>query len=204
MSENRKICCCHEMGNSTQDRKMEAAECTCECGAEALTFLDEPPKSELADYRLPELFSSGEETMRMVYTHQLTKEADAIWKLHKEVLDFTLESGWDNEIHPWSRSMQNFWKYPLAFSTYAIPSVAVIDPERYQEVCDYLRKSLLLYKDTPVWDGWKRQGYGDPITHANIMYKGHLNLIYGLYQLVSGSDEFEAEYKQLTKIIIDE
>lgn len=68
-----------------------------------------------------------------------------------------------------------------------------------------MRNSIQLMKDTPVWDEWVREGFSDnPITRANIMYKGHLILMYGLYQLVTGSTEFEQEYQQITKICLKE
>lgn len=200
MSVTQNHCCCssHEPSNSPHNPS------ACQCGEGGIDLFDHLPKASISSRQIPPLICSGQETFAMTDKRQLTPEAAAIWELHKEVLDATMDHGWDNKVHPWSRAMQNFWKYPLAFSTYAIPSVALIDPSKYEEVCLYLRKSLLLFKDSPVWDGWFRQGYGDPISKSNIMYKGHLNLIYGLYQLVSGSDEFEAEFKQLTDIIVRE
>lgn len=127
------------------------------------------------------------------------------WEFHKDVIDATLQRGWDNPDHPWMREMQDFWRYPLAFSSYAIPSLVIIEEDRFAEAADCLRKSILLLKDTPVWDGWVRKGQGpDPVCCQNIMYKGHLNLLYGLYQMMTGSREFETQFRQLTAIIVSE
>ncbi len=196
-----KDCCCHA---DSADKGAHNTGMTCQCGEGGIDLFDQKPQAKIDTDQIPDLICTGEETFSMLKNHKLTKEAAALWELHKEVIDCTLQYGWDNLIHPWSRALQNFWKYPLAFSTYAIPSIAVIEPARIEEASQYLRKSLLLMKDSPIWDGWTRQGYGDPVSKDNIMYKGHLNLIYGLYQLVSGSDEFEAEYRQLTEIILNE
>lgn len=135
----------------------------------------------------------------------LSEFARGEWEFHKQVIDATFRGGWDNPTHPWMRDMQDFWRYPLAFSTYGIPSLVMIDESLYPEAADCMCKSLMLFKDTPVWDGWVRKGQGeDPICCKNIMYKGHLNLLYGLYQLVTGSTEFESQLKQLTHIILSE
>ena len=194
---NKKSCCC------SKDERIRQ-ENTCTCGSDAIAFLDKSAPASLAGAPIPELINSGSETFQMFKRQRLTAAAEGLWNLHKEIIDATMYDGWDNADHPWNRNMQNFWKYPLAFATYGLPSLIMIEPARRDEVCEYLRKSLLLFKDTPVWDGWKRQGYGDPVSKDNIMYKGHLNLIYGLYQLVSGSREFEDEYRQLTSMIIGE
>ena len=60
-------------------------------------------------------------------------------------------------------------------------------------------------KSKRVWGDWIAYGMGDdPISEGNIMYKGHLNLMYGLYQLMTGSEEFSREYTWLTNKIINE
>ena len=55
-------------------------------------------------------------------------------------------------------------------------------------------------KSKKVWGDWTEYGMGDdPISKGNIMYKGHLNLMYGLYQLMSGNEEYSEEYTWLTE-----
>ncbi len=136
---------------------------------------------------------------------ELSDFATREWAYCKDAISTTLEQGWDNETFPWDRAMQNFWRYPLSFCGYAIPSLVMIDQARFNEAAECLRSIILLLKDTPVWDGWVRKRQGpDPICCKNIMYKGHLNLLYGLYQLMTGSCEFEAQFKQLTQIVANE
>ena len=54
-------------------------------------------------------------------------------------------------------------------------------------------------KSKRVWGDWIAYGMGDdPISEGNVMYKGHLNLMYGLYQLMTGNEEFAHEYTWLT------
>lgn len=152
-----------------------------------------------------DLAAERQATFRQCEEGALSPLARGEWEFHKEAIEAALDGGWDNERHPWLRDMQDFWRYPLAFSSYAIPSLVMIDEGLFGEASDCLRKTLLLFKDTPVWDGWVRKGQGpDPVCCKNIMYKGHLNLLYGLYQMMTGDDEFETQFRQLTFIILSE
>jgi hypothetical protein len=138
-------------------------------------------------------------------TGRLCDFSEMIWNFHRDRIDATFEGGWDNATFPWDRNMHGWWKYPLAFATYSIPSVIMVEPTRYAEAASCLKKSILLFKDTPLWEDWVKYGHGpDPICCRNIMYKAHLHVMYGLYQLITGSTEFEPEYNQLTDIIIRE
>ena len=136
---------------------------------------------------------------------KLSEFGEMIWNFHRDRIDATFEGGWDNAAFPWERSLHSWWKYPLAFATYSIPSVIMVDQSRYTEAVACLKKSILLFKDTPLWEDWVKYGHGpDPICCRNIMYKAHLHLMYGLYQMITGSLEFEREYVQLTNIIKNE
>jgi len=118
---------------------------------------------------------------------KLSHFAEMIWNFHRDRIDATFEGGWDNAAFPWDRNMHGWWKYPLAFATYSIPSVIMVEEARYAEASICLRKSILLFKDTPIWDEWVKYGHGpDPICCRNIMYKAHLHVMYGLYQLITG------------------
>jgi len=146
-----------------------------------------------------------DEVFQQYQRKKLSSFSEKIWNYHRDRINATFEGGWDNEKFPWERAHQGWWKYPLAFASYSIPSLVLIDESKYSEAVDCLRKSILLFKDTPIWDNWVKYGHGpDPICCRNIMYKGHLNLLYGLYQLISGDTEFESQLIQLTKIIVDE
>jgi hypothetical protein len=106
--------------------------------------------------------------------------------------------GWDKEMMP-------FWRYGIAFGAYGMPSLALIDPENISNVNYYLEIMIKKMKSKKVWKDWVELGFGeDPITDQNIMYKGHLNLMYGLYQLITGDDQFSREYTWLTQQIVRE
>ena len=200
--EEKSCCCCH---STPKEEAPVSSGCCCDMGASAIHKLDDKPVPEKFREADSLLISSGAETFSMPENHRLTKAAEGHWNLFKEIVDTTLASGWNNQTHPWSPALQDFWRYPLAFASYGIPSLIMIDPSRYDEAVSYLKKAIVLMKDTPIWDEWTRLGFGpDPVSRANIMYKGHLNLLYGLYQLVSGSTEFEQSYKELTGFITDE
>lgn len=173
---------------------------------EFLASLDEETRRLIESSEgAPELVNSGEEVFAQFERHELTLWARAQWELLKEVVDATMYDDWDNLEHPWNRDMQDFWKYPIAFASYGIPSLVLIDPSLYDEACAYLRKLLLLLKDAGSFDEWTRLEFSkDPVTDKNVMYKGHLNLVYGIYQLLSGSREFEDEYRHLNGIIVSE
>lgn len=194
-------CCC----GHTTSAKTQGKASGCLCGAEAINILESLTKKNEGNQDTPELINTAEDIFDMENLHKLVDSTRGLWELHKEVIDATIQGGWDNDRHRWARSLQSFWKYPLAFSTYAIPSLIMIEPGLYEEAADYMKKSILLMKDTPVWDDYTRNAFaGDPVSYKNIMYKGHLNLMYGLYQMVTGNREFEEEYQNLTNIIVEE
>jgi hypothetical protein len=97
------------------------------------------------------------------------------------------------------------YRYPIAFTTYALACVAKIDPS-YKTFCShYMDKLIQKMKQKEVWEDWIKAGFGpDPMAKQNIMYRGHLNLMYGLYQLTSGDTKYEPEFKALSKALHDE
>nr|E1XUJ2.1 RecName: Full=Linalool dehydratase/isomerase; AltName: Full=Geraniol isomerase; AltName: Full=Linalool dehydratase-isomerase; AltName: Full=Myrcene hydratase; Flags: Precursor [Castellaniella defragrans 65Phen]5I3T_A Chain A, Linalool dehydratase/isomerase [Castellaniella defragrans]5I3T_B Chain B, Linalool dehydratase/isomerase [Castellaniella defragrans]5I3T_C Chain C, Linalool dehydratase/isomerase [Castellaniella defragrans]5I3T_D Chain D, Linalool dehydratase/isomerase [Castellaniella d len=100
---------------------------------------------------------------------------------------------------------QRVIKYSIAFYAYGLASVALIDPKLRALAGHDLDIAVSKMKCKRVWGDWEEDGFGtDPIEKENIMYKGHLNLMYGLYQLVTGSRRYEAEHAHLTRIIHDE
>lgn len=193
MEEKKHCCCCKESLH------------VCTCAGQEIQVLGQSAKADIIFENIPELLSTAEDVWNMEKRGKLTPSAKALWELHKEVIDATLDGGWNNQKHPWDRDLQDFWRYPLAFSCYGMLSMAIIEPEMKEELCEYARKTLLLMKDAPIWDEWVRYGFCDnPITKDNIMYKGHLHFVYGVYRLLSGNDEFDQEYEFLTDIITKE
>ena len=117
-----------------------------------------------------------------------------------EIMDIT-----GDEFIGWDTSEHLRWRYGIAFSSYGMPSIAMIS----QEYADRAKHAMYLMikkmKSPKVWGDWISYGMGDdPISEGNVMYKGHLNLMYGLYQLMTGDEEFSREFTWLTSRIIDE
>lgn len=105
----------------------------------------------------------------------------------------------------WDDSKAHYWKYAIAFLAYGMPSLALIDPDNKDNVIYNMQIMIRKMKSKKVWKDWMGFGFGDdPITKHNIMYKGHLNLMYGLYQLMSGDTQFAKEYTWLTQQIVKE
>lgn len=110
-----------------------------------------------------------------------------------------------DEFKGWDTNEQVLWRYGIAFSAYAMPSIAIISEEHADRAAHGLQLMIKKMKSRKVWGDWIDYGMGDdPISEGNIMYKGHLNLMYGLYQLMTGSEEFSKEYTWMTNKIVDE
>jgi len=104
------------------------------------------------------------------------------------------------------RGMPNrILKYSLAWYAYGLASVAVIDPKLQRFAGHGIDVATAKMRCKEVWGDWADDKFGtDPIKKDNIMYKGHLNMMYGLYQLVTGDKLYEAENIRLSKIIYGE
>ena len=117
-----------------------------------------------------------------------------------EIMDIT-----GDEFIGWDISEHLRWRYGIAFSSYAMPSIAMISDEHADRAKYAMNLMINKMKSVKVWGDWIAYGMGDdPISEGNVMYKGHLNLMYGLYQLMTGNEEFSKEYTWLTNKIIDE
>ena len=110
-----------------------------------------------------------------------------------------------DEFPGWDKTEQLRWRYGIAFSSYAMPSIAIISKEHKDRAIHALSIMIKKMKSRKVWGDWIDYGMGDdPISEGNVMYKGHLNLMYGIYQLMTGDEKFSSEYTWLTNQIIDE
>ena len=99
----------------------------------------------------------------------------------------------------------SLWKYGLAFTSYALANIPYIEEGQRAAAGYYIDMMIQRMKLKVVWEDWQQQGFGDdPITQHNIMYKGHLNLMYGLHQLVSGSTKWDKDLVWLSNNISDE
>jgi len=110
-----------------------------------------------------------------------------------------------DEFFGWDISEQLRWRYGIAFSSYAMPSIAMISEQHAERAKHGMYLMIKKMTSVKVWGDWIEYGMGDdPISDGNVMYKGHLNLMYGLYQLMTGDEEFSREYTWLTNRIIGE
>ncbi len=117
-----------------------------------------------------------------------------------EIMDIT-----GDEFFGWDVFEQLRWRYGIAFSSYAMPSIAMISEKHADRAKHAMYLMIKKMKSVKVWGDWIKYGMGeDPISEGNVMYKGHLNLMYGLYQFITGDEEYSGEYTWLTNKIIDE
>jgi hypothetical protein len=132
-------------------------------------------------------------------------QADEIAQL-KSVLDEYRKLDTTGDLFDgWSRERRLFWKYTIAFSAYGLPSAMLIHPEDHKLLAHLQSVMIQKMKSRLVWGDFTEMGMGaDPISFQNIMYKGHLNLMYGLYQLTTGDLRYAREYTWLTKQIAQE
>ncbi|MCB1668278.1 MAG: hypothetical protein R3E73_11080 [Porticoccaceae bacterium] len=122
---------------------------------------------------------------------------DFISPFYSRGCDFT---AWDMKKVP-----QRIVKYSLGFYTYGLASVALIDPELSEFVGHNMDTAIAKMRCKYTWVDWEHDEFGsDPIAKYNIMYKGHLNLMYGLYQMLTGNDQYEKDHKKLTNILVEE
>jgi hypothetical protein len=97
------------------------------------------------------------------------------------------------------------WKYGLAFTAYALANVPYVQPGQRVAMGHYIDKLIQKMKQKAVWVHWVDLGYGnDYLSKHNIMYKGHLNLMYGLYGLIYGGDKWDKDFTWLTDKISKE
>lgn len=151
----------------------------------------------------PKGHSNAENYFKPVGERNLQKDEigqfNYIFKMY-EHLSFT-----GDEFRGWDPEAQLLWRYGIAFSAYAMPSIAMIDDnyaDRAKLTLDHMIDKM---KSKKVWGDWTEYGMGDdPISEGNIMYKGHLNLMYGLFQLMTGSEKYSREFTWLTDKIVTE
>lgn len=152
---------------------------------------------------VPELLDPAEDVWAMRDNQQLTPWVKAAWNTQYNVLKETVAGGWMNAAHPWTKKTYTRWA--IAFGSYSIPSVAMCDPGEFERCKEGLINALRLMKMYDIWSDWITDKWGDdPMTSANIMYKGHVCLMEGLYTLMTGEDLFEEEFKHLVQLIADE
>jgi len=136
---------------------------------------------------------------------QRTLQKDEIGQFNYVYNTYELMDITGDEFIGWDTSEHLRWRYGIAFSSYAMPSIAMISQKHADRAKHAMYLMIKKMKSPKVWGDWISYGMGDdPISEGNVMYKGHLNLMYGLYQLMTGNEEFSREFTWLTSRIIDE
>jgi len=136
---------------------------------------------------------------------QRTLQIDEIGQFNYVYNTYELMDITGDEFIGWDTSEHLRWRYGIAFSSYAMPSIAMISQKHADRAKHAMFLMIKKMKSPKVWGDWISYGMGDdPISEGNVMYKGHLNLMYGLYQLMTGDEEFSREFTWLTSRIIDE
>jgi len=137
----------------------------------------------------------GEREIQQDEAGQLVATLEEFMKLSHSGDEFT---GWNTEH-------QAFWKYAISFAAYGLPSAMIIDPDNKDQYRVAMDNMIWKMKSKKVWQDFTDRGFGpDPITVQNIMYKGHLNLMYALYQLSTGDQRYAREFTWLTQNIVEE
>ncbi|HAU69276.1 MAG TPA: hypothetical protein DCW52_12875 [Gammaproteobacteria bacterium] len=134
-----------------------------------------------------------------------TLQTDEIGQMRSVTEDYFKLSLSGDDFEEWNTEKQDFWKYSIAFAAYGLPSAMIIDPEHKAEYQALMDMMIWKMKSKKVWSDFTDRGFGaDPISVQNIMYKGHLNLMYGLYQLSTGDQRYAREYTWLTQQLASE
>jgi hypothetical protein len=132
-------------------------------------------------------------------------QSDEVGQLRSVTESFFKLSLSGDDFDGWNTEQQHFWKYSIAFAAYGLPSAMIIDPDRRPEYQALMDMMIWKMKSKKVWSDFTDRGFGpDPISVQNIMYKGHLNLMYGLYQLSTGDSRYAREYTWLSQQIAAE
>ena len=132
----------------------------------------------------------------------LADEIGQMRSLQETYLELSLRG---DDFDGWNIRQQTNWKYSIAFAFYGLPSAIIINPEKTDEYRALMDMMIWAMKSRKVWGDFTDRGFGtDPISIQNIMYKGHLNLMYGLYQLSTGDLRYAREYTWLTGQIAEE
>ncbi len=136
---------------------------------------------------------------------QRTLQPDEIGQMRSVQETYLRLSLRGDDFEYWNTARQDFWKYSIAFAMYGIPSAIIINPEKTDEYKALMDMMIWAMKSKKVWGDFTDRGFGtDPISIQNIMYKGHLNLMYGLYQMSTGDMRYAREYTWLTQQIAEE
>jgi len=159
--------------------------------------------ASLGFYLLPTGHADAENYFAPIGERQLQKDEIGQFNYVYNVYEHMSFTG--DEFRGWDTEEQMLWRYGIAFGAYSMPSIAMISPEHADRAKLCLAHMIDKMKSKKVWGDWVEYGMGeDPISEGNIMYKGHLNLMYALYQLITGKETYADEFTWLTNKIVAE
>jgi hypothetical protein len=152
-------------------------------------------------YVLPHPETKPEAYFQQYENHKLTPDVEMQLRgIQKQFLNEFV-----NDFSMYKDMPPIVYRYPIAFTSYALACIAKTDPSYTTFCSNYMDKLIQKMKERVVWEDWIKAGFGpDPMAKQNIMYRGHLNLMYGLYQLTSGDTKYEQDFKALSKALHDE
>jgi len=97
------------------------------------------------------------------------------------------------------------YRYQLAFLGYGLCSVVEGEPALRDEGRAIFTRLLEKMEHPTTLAYWKALGYGsDGGTGKNVMYRGHLNLMYALAHDRFGETRFDARFHSLSRALFDE
>jgi len=97
------------------------------------------------------------------------------------------------------------YRYQLAFIAYGLCSVVEGQPGLRAEGVAIFTRLLEKMEHPTTLAYWKALGYGgDGTTTKNVMYRGHLNLMYALAHDRFGETRFDARFHALSRVLFDE
>ncbi len=97
------------------------------------------------------------------------------------------------------------YRYQLAFLSYGLCSVVQGEPALREEGRALFNRLLEKMEHPTTLAYWKAAGFeGDGLVRENAMYRGHLNLMYGLAHDRFGERRFDARFHNLSRALEDE
>jgi len=98
-----------------------------------------------------------------------------------------------------------YYRYQLAFLSYGLCSLVEGEPALRAEARKLFTRLLEKMEHPTTRAYWRALGYaGDGLTQDNAMYRGHLNLMYGLAHDRFGETRFDARFHTLSRALSDE
>ena len=131
-------------------------------------------------------FDFGEPYRSEKYTEWCDK-----YRYEAEVLDRQGHDFYGDADYGWPKEMRGGgWRYAIEPWGYAMPSLAIIEPERTREVAYNLRNAASAHRNPSMWMDYAIfEQWGTPL-RDNMQWTGPQLILEGLYTLVSGDREF--------------